>query len=186
MDRVVRYAKLVRDNPMFQIDPTRVYLTGASLGSGAMHIASHNSAIFAAAAASIGWINDDAWLSNAPQNATKKVNGANGPLWKDYQDMAWMAQQGIMILSSIHSTKTTPLYRLPRTPVHYKSLKITSSHTWPNGRTVIILNSDSAEPGIINVLKRPRLILHSHRLQIATHFQSKKAKETSIWTGVLH
>jgi protein involved in polysaccharide export with SLBB domain len=95
-DRLIDYVKLVRDDPTFNVNPNRVYVTGASMGSGSMRVAAHNPTIFAAAAASIGWINDDAWQSNAPGNATTKVRDNSGPTWANHQNMAWLASQGAL------------------------------------------------------------------------------------------
>jgi len=93
-DRIVRYVKLVRDNASgdgfdFQIDSTRVYAYGLSLGSGAMHLVSHYPDVFAAGMTSVGWL-DNASYGNF-SNAGKHVNSGSGPTLTDYLDMAYYA-----------------------------------------------------------------------------------------------
>jgi len=94
-DRVVRYTKMVRDNLTgdghdFQVDFTRVYATGASNGSGAMHLISHYPDVFAAGATQVGWL-DNVSFGNSPDADTKRVNSLEGLTLTNYLDMAYYA-----------------------------------------------------------------------------------------------
>lgn len=96
--RVVRYAKLVRDNAMgdgvdFEVDANRVYLYGASMGSAAMHIANHNTDVFAATQASVGYIDMTAWSGTSGLMSTKRVDSLSGQTIAQWLDMAYQSQQ---------------------------------------------------------------------------------------------
>lgn len=100
-NRVVRYTKLLRDDALgdgfnFEIDRNRLYIFGGSLGSNAMHIAAHHSDLYAAAEASVGMVNDDAW-NPEPNNTTVRVNGADGETIAQYRDLAYQAAQHALV-----------------------------------------------------------------------------------------
>jgi dienelactone hydrolase len=91
--RVVRYARFIASDPQFQVDPTRLYVKGASMGGGgAMHVAMHNPTLFAAAAASIPWVGPTAWGNWTSFANNPPVDSASGQLWGNWQDGAWMAE----------------------------------------------------------------------------------------------
>jgi hypothetical protein len=100
-NRIVRYAKLVRENATgdsfdFQIDSTRIYIRGSSLGSNAMQVASHHGDLFAACEVSVGMINDDAWGAE-PNNTEVAVNRGDGQTIAQYRDLAYQAAHGALI-----------------------------------------------------------------------------------------
>lgn len=112
-NRVVHYAKMVRDNLTgdgvdFSIDASRLYLTGASMGSGVMHIASHYPLLFAATETQIGWV-DNVSKPGFPNDSTKHVNTPSGPLLRDYMSMAYQAAHTTlpMILHQFSAADTT-------------------------------------------------------------------------------
>jgi len=105
-DRIVRYTKLVKDNATgdgfdFQVDTDRVYVRGSSLGGNAMHVAAHHGDLYAAAEASIGMVNDDAWIPD-PNNTSVHVNSADGETIAQYRDLAYQATQKALV-PIIHS-----------------------------------------------------------------------------------
>lgn len=95
--RIARMIQLVRDDPQFLIDPTRVYVIGASLGAGAMHMAAHYPELFAAAAVSVGWpvpygVNSGVWAREG-WDLNMRVGSADGPTWANAEDLRWSASQ---------------------------------------------------------------------------------------------
>lgn len=95
-DFLVRVARIIRDNATgdsvnFQIDPNRVYLQGASLGSSATHIAGHYPTVYAAAEGRIGFATNDGNFFAG--NRSKKVNSVSGPTIDDYVSFTVQAAQ---------------------------------------------------------------------------------------------
>jgi S-formylglutathione hydrolase FrmB len=89
--RAIRYAMLTRQDPTFQVDPTRIHVAGASLGGGgAMHLAYHYPKFFASAVSSIGW--PDPSHGGLPFDAFYAERVENGVLWKDWNDQRWLVE----------------------------------------------------------------------------------------------
>jgi predicted esterase len=90
--RIVRYAQLIAADPQYQVDPTRLYVKGGSMGGGgALHVAMHYPGVFAAAAASLAWVGPTSWGNWTAFANNPPVDTASGPRWANWQDGAWMA-----------------------------------------------------------------------------------------------
>jgi len=95
--RCIRYINLVKTDPKFRIDSTRIYVTGGSLGGGgAMHMAYHHPEIFAAAAATVGWVSYNKFVSGiwtseyGSAGDSMRVNDATGPAVWNWQNSIWI------------------------------------------------------------------------------------------------
>jgi dienelactone hydrolase len=88
--RLIRYVTLTKEDPQFQIDPTRVYVTGRSLGGGgSMHLAYHYPDVFAAAAPGTGWVDPvsvSGALNFSPYLGSMTENGTS---WNNWNDQTW-------------------------------------------------------------------------------------------------
>lgn len=90
--RVARYARFVAARPEFQIDPTRIYLLGASMGGGgSMHNGYHYGDLYAAVASATGWVNLTAWGGMTECEGDPVVEGVGVPC-SSWQDQAWVVQ----------------------------------------------------------------------------------------------
>ena len=90
--RVIRYVLLTTADPAFQVDASRRYISGASLGGGgSMHFAYHHPTLFAAAAPTIGWVDPvSTSLNYAPYFGSPIESGL---AWNDWEDQAWLVAQ---------------------------------------------------------------------------------------------
>lgn len=128
-DRLIRITKMVRDNLTgdsvnFNINSNRLYVYGASQGSGAMHVASHYPDLFAAAGSSIGWLDNASWGFGGDWStyASKKVNSSGGLTLTNHLDIAYYAQTIVLppmiymfsaadtTISPAHYTTDLPLF----------------------------------------------------------------------------
>lgn len=111
--RVVRYALLVRDNATgdgvnYHIDAQRLVVEGSSLGSGAMHVASHYPGLFAAAAVAIGYCDADGYTGGGGlpvgQSSATVIAGSpgNGLTWGHWGSITWLAENGYPIPPTTH------------------------------------------------------------------------------------
>lgn len=91
--RLLRYVKLISTDSAYQVDSNRIYAYGSSMGGGgALHMALHHPTVFAAAA-SVPWIDAEAWSGQDGWSdfaANPPVNSSNGPLWRNWQNMNWV------------------------------------------------------------------------------------------------
>jgi hypothetical protein len=91
--RIVRYTRLIAADPQYQVDPTRIYVKGGSMGGGgAMHLAMHYPTMFAAAAASIAWVGPTSWGNWTAFANNPPVDTASGPHWGDWQNGSWIVE----------------------------------------------------------------------------------------------
>ena len=89
--RLLRYVQLTKADTRFNVDPTRVYVRGASYGGGgAMHMAYHHPTVFAAAVSSIGWV-EPSVLGLLPSAYTGKAT-QDGPKWEEWMNQTWLTQ----------------------------------------------------------------------------------------------
>lgn len=91
-DRIVRFAKMVRDNLTgdgqdFKIDGNRVYVLGASLGSASGHVLSRHGDVFAAGLMMIGYVDDPAHPNFDPTDSIP-LYGGGGITVFDSEDLA--------------------------------------------------------------------------------------------------
>jgi hypothetical protein len=116
--RVVRYTKWIASLPEYQIDPTRIYVKGGSMGGGgAMHVAMHYPGLFAAAAASIAWVGPTSWGNWTAFANNPPVDTSTGPHFNDWLDGAWMSVNYQGNLPPIIHTFRTDDNIIP--PTHY-------------------------------------------------------------------
>lgn len=101
--RLAAYVQLASADPGLQIDSTRRYVNGASLGSGAMHVASHYPGLFAAAGTSIGFIDSTAWSGAGLIAPTGAVDVSGLPTWGHYEDLAAIAADGVDLPPIVHT-----------------------------------------------------------------------------------
>jgi dienelactone hydrolase len=91
--RCVRYVQLTKDDPKYQVDPTRLHVMGASLGGGgAMHVAYHFPQLFASAAASIGWPDPTTTRGSLRYEDFLGQRVENGELWDSWVDQRWLVE----------------------------------------------------------------------------------------------
>lgn len=129
--RIVRYTRLIAADPQYQVDPTRIYVKGGSMGGGgAMHVAMHYPSLFAAAAASIAWVGPSSWGNWTSFANNPPVDTASGPHWGDWQDGAWMAVNATGKLPPIIHTFRTDDSIIP--PSHYPDF-IQKNETYKRG-----------------------------------------------------
>jgi dienelactone hydrolase len=90
-DRVIRYTQWVIAQQQFKVDPTRVYVKGASMGGGgAMKIGFHYPNLFAGIASSIAWVAYYDWGPNWNGMPGHTVSGTS-ILFDTYEDgQAWV------------------------------------------------------------------------------------------------
>jgi dienelactone hydrolase len=89
--RIVRYTRLIAADPQYQVDPTRIYVMGGSMGGGgALHVGLHHPELFAAVAASLAWIAPRDWGDWSAFANNPTVDTTSGPRWADWQDGAWL------------------------------------------------------------------------------------------------
>jgi dienelactone hydrolase len=85
--RYLRYIAWIKADPFFQIDPTRIYAKGGSMGGGgALRIALRNPTVFAAAASSISYGSPGEWGDWS--GFTGKSVGA--VLWDNWENATWL------------------------------------------------------------------------------------------------
>ncbi len=119
--RIVRYTRLIAADPQYQVDSTRIYVMGASMGGGgAIHVAMHYPTVFAAAAASIAWVGPTSWGDWSAFANNPPVDTPSGPHWGDWQDGAWMVANWHGNLPPIIHTFRTDDDIIP--PTHYPDM----------------------------------------------------------------
>lgn len=144
--RIRRYVNLAMANPAFRIDPNRIYVNGASLGGGGtMTLARHMPDLFAAAAASLGWVDpfvyqylkpDSGW----PEYLNKPVDRSNGVRWNQWMDQVWLVKNATVPLPmryvfSKNDTSVPPL-RYPELFEALEAAKFPYAAGWNDGNHV--------------------------------------------------
>jgi pimeloyl-ACP methyl ester carboxylesterase len=89
--RILRYLEIVKADPRWQIDPTRVHVRGLSMGGhGAIAVALHHPTIFASAESSIAYINNASWGNWTEFSGNPPVNQVGGVSFESYEDAKWL------------------------------------------------------------------------------------------------
>jgi dienelactone hydrolase len=89
--RVLRFVRAVQADPRYQVDATRIYVSGGSMGGGgSLHIAMHNPTMFAAAEVITAWVDTLAWGDWSAYSTNPPVDSPSGPLFRNWQDAAWV------------------------------------------------------------------------------------------------
>ena len=137
--RVIRYVTLIRDHPVYRVDPARLYVEGASMGGGGtLHLVSHYPTVFASAAAVIGWVDPVSWGAWWDFESHPSVGTSSGPDWWDWQDLAWVIRQTTTALPPIIHTfrkddQTIDESRYPEVLRQTESKRLSYVAQWQNG-----------------------------------------------------